>query len=277
MTISEAILATLRYSDHFDFPLTQKEIFTRLVKTRLKAQNILTDSLTKLVKQKNIGQTQKYYYLHGRKSLVSRRLKKEAESLPMLHLARKLVSKIATFSGVLAIYLTGSLAVKNSDREGDIDLMVITHPGKLWTTRLMLTIYLTLFGLRRTPAGTHVSGKLCLNLYLTPESYLVPTSRHTLYTAYELIQAVPLYDPAGTHRDLLASNSWISDYLPNFPLPKTFTPTREHSKTGVLENVLYYLQFAYMKNKITREYVTKDSAYFHPKNPGNSVLKKLSL
>lgn len=275
--ISHAITNTLKYSDHFGFPLTLPELYTRLIQSSC-TKSQLTKSLSALVNQRKLEKTGGYYYLPGRSELVARRQHNFHHSQHPLSKARVLATKLGHIPGVLAIYLTGSLAMSNSGSDSDIDFMIITKNGQLWTTRFLLTLYTTILGLRRTPHSKTHSAKLCLNLYLSPASYLLPPQKRSLYTAYELIQAVPLYDPTNTQSNLLSANDWIHDYLPNFALPKSISRlTRENGKTGLLEHVLYSIQRMYMKSKITREYVTRDSAFFHPSDPGRKILNKLQL
>lgn len=302
--ISRAILQTLRYSDHFGFPLTVDEIYFRLVGEG-SSRPLLIRNINKLLKSNLIQKTDVYYHLPGRSSLVARRLKHAQLSPPQLTRARHLSSILYSVPSILAIYLTGSLAVCNSSAASDIDLMIITKNNRLWTTRLLLTLYTSLLGLRRTPTSTKNTGKLCLNLYLTPKTYHLPPSKQSLYTAYELIQSIPLYDPHNTHSALLAANPWITNFLPNYPLPahQARERLRNASRHGVvwetnfplpqttpsfidfttlrlydyLENLLYHLQLAYMRPRLTRELITPDSAFFHPHDPSKKVLSKISL
>lgn len=272
MNLSHSILATLTYSDHFGFPLTLPELHLRLIKAKVtRAQ--LRAALTRF------PSTRGYYHLPGRSTLIARRINRAHLSSPLLQRANRFVAKLKHFPGVLAIYLTGSLAMQNTNGKGDIDFMVICKPGRLWTTRLLLTLYTTLRSWRRTPHTRHSSGKLCLNLYLTPNSYRLIPDHRSLYTAYELVQAMPLYDPHHTHSALLSANSWIKEYLPNFPLPTTrVDPSQSKGSTlSILEKLAYTLQLRYMSRKITRELVTPDAAFFHPHDPGAKVLRKLSL
>lgn len=278
--ISRAILQTLRYSDHFGFPLTVDEIYFRLV-GKGSSRPLLIRNINKLLKSNLIQKTDAYYHLPGRSSLVARRLKHAQLSPPQLARARHLSSILYSVPSILAIYLTGSLAVCNSSAASDIDLMIITKNNRLWTTRLLLTLYTSLLGLRRTPTSTKNTGKLCLNLYLTPKTYHLPPSKQSLYTAYELIQAIPLYDPHNTHSALLAANPWIFTYLPNATRTVLKRNSWLQAKKGssadertvlngtlnIIEKLAYLLQKLYMRKKITRELVTPDSAFFHPRNP----------
>ena len=225
--IGISILQTLKYSDHFGFPLTLSEIHSRLVGAR-SSRPLLITAINQMLKSKTISQTGDYYHLPGHASLVARRLKRAKFCAPRLRLAQTLAIKLSHTPGILAIYLTGSLAMSNSSVNDDIDFMIIAHSHHLWTTRFLLTLYTTILGLRRTPNSPRSSGKLCLNLYLTPMSYALPNHKQSLYTAYELVQAIPLFDPHNTRASLFAANSWIRHYLPNFPPPKITPSTIYH-------------------------------------------------
>lgn len=279
--LADSILQTLKYSDHFGFPLTLSEIHSRLIEVKIR-QIRLIHPIRLMLKSGIISQTDSYYHLPNRTSLVARRLKRVQLSYAQLTRARSLAKRLGRLPGVMAIYLTGSLAMANSDLGSDIDLMIITQPGKLWTTRLILTLYTSLLRLRRTPGSTQNSGKVCLNLYLTPMSYELPSHKQSLYTAYELIQAVPLYDPHHTRIALLTSNHWLKKYLPNSPAgPGPAGPKHLPARPGpigtMLELLAYHLQLWYMRPRLTREYITKNSAFFHPHDPGAKVLKKLQV
>jgi predicted nucleotidyltransferase len=280
--IADKIIQTLTYSDHFDFPLTIEELSLRLIKTHCSKES-LKKELTSLVSKKRIKKTGQYYSLPTRAGLITERLRRQQISAPQFQTAQNLAQRLGKIPGVIAIYLTGSLAMRNSVPTSDIDFMIITQNNKLWTTRFLLTLYTSLIGLRRTPGSKQNTGKLCLNLYLTPKSYLLPQTKRSLYTAYELIQAVPLFDPQNTQKDLLTHNQWIKEYLPNSRVPTTITKLRTlqnasvHSFSYLLESFLFHLQFFYMKNKITREFITKDAAFFHPQDPSSKILKKLTL
>lgn len=274
--LKNAIKKTLTYSDYFNYPLTLAELHARLIKYQV-SKSSLSKIINPLIKSKSISQEANYYFLPKKSSLVRRRKLYSRLSKSLFNYAESLVPILTRIRSIRAIYLTGSLAMQNTDGHDDIDLMIVAESKKLWTTRFLLTIYTTLLGLRRTRNTKNIMGKLCLNLYLTPDSFTLPPHLRSLYTAYELIQAVPLYDPKNTHSALLSSNSWLKSYLPNYPLPKSKNKQPTTVKRKLLENVLYLAQLLYMKGRITREYITKDSAFFHPNNPGGKVLNKIKI
>lgn len=278
MTIVKSVLATLTYSDYFSFPLTLSELHSRLIFSKPVSRPQLSRALKSLLTSHQVARSGVFYYLPGKSSLIAKRLRRQKLALPLVARARFLASKISYLPGILAIFLTGSLAMSNSGQNSDIDFLVITKPGRLWTTRFLLTLYTSLLGLRRTPTSTHNAGKLCLNLYLTPNSLALPPGKRTLYTAYELIQALPLYDPFDTRLRLLSANPWIRDFLPNYSIHKRSSslPIIHNSLFIILlERLIYRLQLLYMQRKITRELVTPDMAFFHPRNPGKAALKRL--
>lgn len=274
--LKNAIKNTLTYSQYFHYPLTLPELHNRLINYQV-SKSSLAKIVNTLLKSRFISQQNSYYFLPQMTSLVRRRKLYSHLSKPLFDYTESLIPILTRISSIRAIYLTGSLAMQNTDGHDDIDLMIIAESKKLWITRLLLTIYTTLLGLRRTRKTKNVMGKLCLNLYLTPDSYAVPPHLRSLYTAYELIQAVPLYDPKDTHALLLSSNSWLKSYLPNYPLPKPKNNQATAVKRALAENICYWAQLLYMKGRITREYITKDAAFFHPNNPGRRVLSKIKI
>lgn len=286
-TLAKSILQTLAYSDYFNFPLTLSEIYDRLqglpagkAGAEPCKKSDLSRALTTLVRAGMVGSQRGYFFLAGQRDLVVRRLQRQKSSQQLLKVASAKVAVLARCPGVQAIYVTGSLAVANASGSDDIDLMIITTPHRLWLTRLLLTIITSLRGWRRTPHATDISGKVCLNLYLTLDALSLPAAKRSLYAAYELIQALPLYDPHDTQSELLAANSWIGQYLAN--QKRTLLsrrpgrrPSRD-SEAGrrvlkvildLFDDLAFSIQYAYMRSKITREYVTRDAAFFHPHDP----------
>lgn len=279
MKLEKSVIATLTYSDHFSFPLTLAELHTRLIKEKSGISGV-TRTVEKLIAGGKITKNGKYLCLIGRTGLVGERGRHAELSGSQRRYAKRISYKLSHIPGVLAIYLTGSLAMMNTDGADDIDFLIVTDNGKLWTTRLLMTVYCSLLGIRRTPKGHNIAGKICLNLYLSPCAFSIPIQKRSLYTAYELIQTIPLYDPAATHSELLAANGWVRNFLPNYQFPAGDV-TAKRRKPGLLslfiEKCAYLFQVWYMRKNMTNEYITPDSAFFHPANPGKNVLQKIGL
>lgn len=272
----DAILATLTYSDHFSYPLTIAELHTRLIKTKTSKQELIT-VLAQLLRAHKVEQVGEYLCLPSHHQVVALRQARQDLALPKLARAKYIAALLARLPTVLAVFVTGSLAVKNAKVEDDIDFMIITEDQRLWSTRLAITLLTEILRLRRRPFATQAQNKVCLNLYLSPSSLRLPKAKRSLYTAYELIQALPVYDPNNLRAKLLTANSWIHEYVPNVILPRAVpSPTTHGSRLfDFIESQAYRLQKWYMQSKLTREYITPHAAFFHPSNPGSLVLQKI--
>lgn len=271
--LSKPVLKTLLYADIFSYPLTKEEIHTRLIAKKTTPQ-ALNQALKKLLQKGTIQKTEKYHHFPKRKNTVSSRKKRTKYTQEKLTLAKKLVSKHLRSPSILAIFVTGSLAAQNPKKTDDLDLLIITHNNTLWTTRLFLTPYLDIVGKRRTPSVKSLNNKLCLNLYLTPKSLTLPKNSRNLYTAHELILAKPLLNRHNTHSQLLSQNSWLKNFLPNFPFKNT-PPKKYPSPLNPLEPLAYLVQRLYMHRKITNEHISFSSAFFHPQSLAPIIDQKL--
>jgi hypothetical protein len=93
----------------------------------------------------------------------------------------------------------------DNPRDGvdDIDLLIITRPGRLWFCRALI-ILMVRFG--------HLRGVyLCPN-YLLTENVLY-FEDNNLFTAREMLQMIPLYGHE-FYVKMRKLNAWVTDYLP---------------------------------------------------------------
>lgn len=293
--MNQAILRTLCYADIFDYPLTDREVHTRLIHSRqtsyLETKKTLRHLETnhqiasKTPKAGRVGGSKKitYYYLPGRDKLVTTRIKREKSSRVKTNKTRNTVGKWLQFLPTIdAVYLTGTVAVGNAAKHDDIDLMIVTKSGYLWLSRLIVTICLDLFNTRRKPEHKtkhQTKDKFCVNLYLDQTSLSVPKSHQNLFTAHEVIQATPIVNKHHTHQRFLSANSWVTTHLPHAPLPKSTPPPPPPTKLPIiafftqnLEKLVYQIQRQYMKSRQTSETIGQHSAYFHPRNTSKIIL-----
>jgi len=272
----QAIIKTLAYADIFDYPLTLEEIHRYLI-----GYNTSIQSLNKSVTLSNLKQYRGYYYLPGRKKIVSNRLKRARTSIEKIIYAKSLSSKLRVIPSIRAIYITGALAMNNSETDDDIDLMIITSPNTLWITRLMVNSVLDTFNLRRKPIYPQpisFTNKICLNLWLDQSALTISKTNRNLYVAHEVAQALPIFDRLGVHQQFLYQNRWIKKYLPNFPNPKkpkiTIKQFNNSTISLYLETLAYRFQIRIMSSKKTREKISPHSAFFHPRDTGSWVMRE---
>ena len=93
--------------------------------------------------------------------------------------------------------VTGGLAMENAKIDDDIDLYCVTDNGTLWITRLLVTIFVSLMGVRRTPRAKNMKDTFCLNMFTTTDSMRIPKDERDLFSAHEVVQMVPLWEKAG--------------------------------------------------------------------------------
>jgi hypothetical protein len=97
-----------------------------------------------------------------------------------------------------------------------VDVFIIVKQGRLWVTRLLVTLVLSLFRLRRHRED--VANKICLSFYLTDQS--LDLSRIALfpddvYLMYWLDELIPLYDPKDMYARVRQENAWVKKFVPD--------------------------------------------------------------
>src|SRR3989344_9509021 len=108
------ILQTLAYSDIFDYPLSQEEIWRFLIlKEKISKKEFKTDikNISKKIILKN-----NLYCLNGREQIIDKRIKREKESLIKIKIAQKIASIFSVIPTIYLIGVSGALAMKNSDK-----------------------------------------------------------------------------------------------------------------------------------------------------------------
>jgi len=91
----------------------------------------------------------------------------------------KRLAKILQFVPyVRCIILNGSLAEGRAKLSSDIDILIITRSGRVFTTRFIIAIITSALFLKRSSNETKShSGKFCFNYYLTDEFLEIPHNR----------------------------------------------------------------------------------------------------
>lgn len=203
--LSEAILRSLLYADIFVYPLTIDEIHRHLVRvsaTREEVERALEKD--DWLREKVIVRPP-YVALAQREEAFFRRQAREEANRKLWEVARRYASFLAGLPFVRMVAVTGSLAVNNAPSStDDIDFMLVTTPNRVWLARLFAVILARLGHLERV--------LLCPNYVVDLDA--LHQLDHSLFTAHELAQMVPLYG-YDVYQDLLAANAWALEWLPN--------------------------------------------------------------
>ena len=220
-----SIFHTLAYSDVFDYPLTADEVYCYLTSVRVSLEEV-TQALADETLFARVGD---YFTLRGREKIVEVR-KRRAE------IAKRLWPKAARYGRIIArlpfvrmVAVTGSLAMNNTDEGKDIDYMIVTTPGHLWTCRalsLLVARFARLEGV-----------SLCPNYLVTTNA--LEFKERSLYVAHELAQMRPL-SGMEVYYEMCRLNSWMIDYLPNASLVPEM-PQRMKPVQKLIQRVLEIL------------------------------------
>ena len=272
------LIQTLCYFDIFNYPLTQYQLWYWY------PVKITYQEFKNIIKyQKKISSRKGFYTLPDRTQIIPPFLKIQhyAEQKKAIILSR--IHILTWIPTIECICITGSVAANNAQKKDDIDLLIITSPGTLWTTRLMLTVITELFQIRRRPKAdiNQVENKWCFNLFLDSGQLNSFASQQDIYTAHEILLAEPIYNQNQTYQKFLNSNQWVKKYLPNAWRIKKLQ-NKYQNKTSkklliyavfgiiiipiikIIEPISYKLQKMYMIHRIKNETVTHSLAAFHP-------------
>lgn len=294
--MEKAILKTLLYSDIFDYPLKAWEIHKWLVEKDASLKDVEM-GITKLLKKKEIQTKLGYYFLKSREVLVNRRIKREMESKRYLRQITILSKFFRLIPFVNLIGVSGSLAMMNTDRAGDIDLLVITQKNRIWFVRVLMLLFVQFLGKRRSRRDVkkEVAGKICINLMLEVDKLI--QSNKNLYLAHEILQMKVLWQKKGVYAKYLEDNSWVFRFLPNWingegweseqkVIKRRFKSSKSISLENggfnyqeyldflmnKVENLMRWLQLKYMGKPEAKERIYDGALYFHPQDYTDKIL-----
>lgn len=206
----KAILKTLAYADIFDYPLKKEEIIKFLIadsSLSLKIDQELENS--PLVTKKG-----DFYFLKGREVIVPLRKKRKKWSQEKMKIAKKVANWLKLIPTIKLIAITGALAMENSDKDDDIDLLLITTKNRLWLSRGLVVTFLRLTGFYRRPK--EIKNKICPNMFLDEGHLSLPKRERDLFSAHEVCQLKPLWDKNKTYQQFVKKNLWVKQFLPNW-------------------------------------------------------------
>ena len=291
--LKTAIIKTLVYADLFDYPLTKDELWQRLQLESQPAylnQKLFTDILEKEVLKGKLNKETKFYFLPNRRSICQLRQRRQKWAKAKSISLQKFTKWAERLPSIRLLAVSGGLAMENTHKNDDIDLLIITARKRLWLTRFLLIMIAESLSIRRRPKDKRPKDKICLNIFLDESALKIPLDKRTLYTAHEMIQIKPIVVKEKIYERFLATNSnWIKKFLPNSSVSKNISlPEIKRSKNKVkeilrqllrscfdfLEMIIYKLQFHYMKPRLTRETISASMAFFHPRDTGKEVLQK---
>lgn len=219
MSLSKNLLATIAYYDALDYPLTAFEAWTHRIRmddgTETDESDVgLCDVIAALSGEGLSGHVVScdgFYPLLGRERLVRSRIRSEKISSTKLKRVRALARILSFVPFIRMVGVTGSLAMKNGDKESDWDLFVVLRAGRIWLGRTFLTGFLHMIGKRRH--GAYHRDRACLNYYVSEDALEISTK--DLFSAHEYRFLIPIIG-GEIFRRFEFKNRWILRFKPGF-------------------------------------------------------------
>ncbi|MEM7342543.1 MAG: hypothetical protein AAF467_28155 [Actinomycetota bacterium] len=204
--LDDAVLATVAYSDVFDMPISIARLHRFLVgapASRADVSAVVDD----LVAQDRLGRRDDLAYLAGRSEVLTVHDERAVRAEVMWGEAERWARWLARVPCIRMVAVTGGLAVDSVAPHDDIDYFIITRPGRLWLTRLLVLVVARL--------AARDGSELCPNYMVTDRA--LDMDDRALYVARELAQMVPVVS-AERCTELRRRNAWLLEYLPNASL-----------------------------------------------------------
>jgi predicted nucleotidyltransferase len=246
--IIDAIIHTIAFYDAVGkVPLTKLELYKYLINMPAPPAGGFGSFLKILDREwpslePYIERERGFYSLKKNRSGYARRIHIGKTGIKKWRIAKRMIRLISFLPYVRMVAITGSLALNNTHKESDIDVLITAKHGHIWTVRILVTALMQILGKRRH--GKKISDRICLNHYISDKS-----------------------------RDLRPKNLF-SDHI-----SKTMIPMRSLAKEGLLEKLLTYtvagplesfLRAVQIRKIKHRQVIFEDSALvFHHPRPQN--------
>jgi predicted nucleotidyltransferase len=194
--------------------------------------------------------------------------------------ARRMARLLSFVPFIRFIGVTGSMARGTASEKSDIDFFIVAKKGRLFLTRGLTVLLLSLIGEYRT--RDRVTGKICTNCWATDNHLTVGPKNE--YVARDYSRMLPLYDPTSLYPRFLVSNSWFRRFLKHQSKVTDVSQVRDYGKTvrnigewvfkGWIGNVFERWAKGYQTRRIKRDprthtdpgrvFVSDTELRFHP-------------
>jgi predicted nucleotidyltransferase len=251
--LDREIIKTREYGSQFGVVYSSNELKKRLISSQKYSDEIL---LKKLKSYKSVKITSKSIFTKSKLEKVENFINQLAKFFP----------------DILMVTVTGSVAAGYCRENDDIDLMIITRQNRLWINRLLLRLYVSLHKIPHRKFGLRENkDDLCFNLWIEEGEMKLPKNKQTLRNAMDTILMVPILNKESTYEKFLAENDWVGKFVRNRyeELLGDFKWDRSKTRTGfdlisIINWLVFWPQWWYMKGKISSEVVGLRTAFFHP-------------
>jgi hypothetical protein len=264
--LNMGVLNTFTYFDYFQYPLRAEEVHHympyRISKRGLEA--LLTELVTK--GELTHDPQSDLYALGGHGMLFRKRALRQALTKSKLTSVQFYLKALYALPYIELIGLSGSCAMENAKEGDDIDLFIISAPGRMWLSRLTAVLLAKILGIHRGRRARNIRGRVCLNLFFDRRDLCVPEHKMNIYVAHEVAQMKPLYIRGRVYQDFMTANSWIKKSFPNIRWVATSESSYQYNP-GVLSAFCEALSKAFQLSIMaprTREILSDTQLWFFP-------------
>ncbi len=212
--LANSIIATLKFYDLFQFPLTLNEIKDNLYGYNHKSIHVkeIEGTLNILAENGHVAELKGYYVLSGSERNIETRKTRKFIAEKFWNRTKLYGQYMRMIPFVKMVAVCNNLAYDNPSELSDIDLFIVIKNGRMWTSRLLLTLVLHFFGVRRH--GNKVAGRFCLSFFVTEKAMdleKISLQPEDPYLAYWLKNLKPIFGEE-TFIKFTEKNKWLHNY-----------------------------------------------------------------
>jgi hypothetical protein len=237
--LNQSILKAICHLDVLSRPLTLLELQSYLDCSATASQVYTTLSREPL--NQLIGKQNGLYFLLGHEANLQTRHTNYRLALKKLDLAKNYCRLLKYFPWVKGLAIYGSLGIKNSREQGDIDIFFVTAPDRVWSARFFINTVLKILRLRPTIRDT--KNRICPS-YLADSNHLDLSVANIepdyYYRYYGPASFNFLYAESGIAESFFKQNSWVKNCLPNWESaqPSKMTNSTRPTSKNTIESLL---------------------------------------
>lgn len=286
--LQKEIIKTLLFFNLHKRPLSTKEVYQYLGVKAQESQIFL--ALLDLCRKNKVIEKNQYFTLKKYQGLFKTfnqrlKIKQKLEAK-----ARKFIWFFKLIPYVRAIFLANSLAMGLPNKKSDIDLVILTYPNRLWTARLFLNFWFSIFGLKRKKDVRNDPGKFCFSFLMDLKNLELKKIKliNDPYLTFWVASLKPLLINCAQNL-FWENNIWINQYLPNLKIANSTKKSKSLSFTAFLQEKIFNLCGDFLENKLfvwqtknikivkhkDNNFIDRGFYKIHPKNKRQQIAQKL--
>ena len=211
--LSKRLLATVAYFDVFELPVAESHLSALIWGDA--GFNLLELEVAMTELEGALERRDGFLFLSGRAHLIAGRQERERLQTRLLKKAKHIKWLLRTTPFVEFVAVCNYLPLGVVEENSDIDLLVVTTPGRIFSARLLLTIFFQIVGMRRH--ADKVEGRFCLSFYLNRHSLSLERlliKPNDFYMAYWMLALWPLYGDKSIYQEMMRENEkWLQQYF----------------------------------------------------------------